>query len=191
LASIYETGDRPGEAVEEYRAALRLNPQYLLARRHLADLLLQLGETDEAKKSYAAIIALQESPYGQVQALEQRVEPEYAYAHYGLARIAMARRRFADAIPELQATLDVLDQYDRLTRPLEQQLASIGEADPEALRQLDNLRAATLYRMSICLLRTGGSRARADDLRRSAEKLAPGVADDVSPEAPPSPAARP
>lgn len=43
-----EEQKRPDEAVEQYRAALHSNPDYYLARRSLANLLLELGRRDEA-----------------------------------------------------------------------------------------------------------------------------------------------
>ena len=189
LAQIYEAGSRLSEAADEYRAALRLNPHYLTASRQLGDLLLRMGETGPAEQAYAQVIAFQRSEGGRVRALEGSVEPEYAYAHYGLARIEMAQGRFAQALTDLQSTINILDDYDRSTRPLAQQLAAIGEADPKVLQALDRLRAAALYRMALCTLRVGGpgAAARADELRSRAEKLAPDTASAVGREGPPWP----
>jgi tetratricopeptide (TPR) repeat protein len=98
-----------------------------------------MGETGPAEQAYAQVTAFQREG-GRVRALEGSVEPEYAYAHYGLARIEMAQGRFAGALTDLQSTIKVLDDYDRSTRPLAQKLAAIGEADPEVLQALDRLR---------------------------------------------------
>lgn len=43
-----EEQQRPQEAAEQYRAALRSNPDYYLARRSLADILITQGRRDEA-----------------------------------------------------------------------------------------------------------------------------------------------
>jgi len=181
LARLYQHGQRPRDAAEAYRGAIRLNPHFLAARRQLGDLLLDLGDTRGAQEAYLDTLALETEPYGRIRALEQHVETEYAYAHYGLARIAMGDGRCDEAMGRLELVLQVLDEYDRVTRPLQQKLIEIGEGDPEALQALDRLRAAALYRMAVCTLRLGGPQAveRAADLRIRAERLAPEIAGEV------------
>jgi hypothetical protein len=87
----------------------------------------------------------------------------------------------------------VLDEYDRVTRPLQQKLIEIGEGDPEALQALDRLRAAALYRMAVCTLGLGGTQAvaHAADLRIRAERLVPEIADEVGRESASRPTRRP
>lgn len=79
-----EEQQRPEEAVEQYRAALRSNPDYYLARRSLANLLVAEGRRDEAvellreaERSHPAFAEVKRD-LAKLVASEERLDPTEA-----------------------------------------------------------------------------------------------------------------
>jgi len=90
LGLILAQRGRLDEAVDQYREALRVKPDYELAHRNLADALLRKGRTDEAIAHY-------------IEAL--RINPNMAAAHFKLGNLLVGRGRLEEAIVHFRQTV--------------------------------------------------------------------------------------
>jgi tetratricopeptide (TPR) repeat protein len=109
LGLAYFHVSRVPEAIEEYRAALALQPSYPGALNNLGNALGQSGRTAEAIEQYDSAL---------------RLEPKYAAAHFNLANTLVGAGRTAEALPHFEETLRIqpdfavghLDYADALSR---------------------------------------------------------------------------
>jgi tetratricopeptide (TPR) repeat protein len=157
LGSLQARQGQDKEAVETFRAALRLKPGDLPVRLKLGESLLRTGELDASAQIYSAII--KEAPEG----------PSAAEAYWGLGRIEVAKNDWAAAqqsfgracglFPTYGAAHYELSQVDRKLKRSEQaedQLALYNQHpnlvppvdDPlrDELRNLDRSAASLLER---------------------------------------------
>jgi len=124
LGRTYERLQRPTRAIDEYKSALRLKPDYLAARLALANLLYARNATDLAIEQYQLILE-QEPTYfaahfhlgvlyystgnhtaaaaSLLKALE--IEPEDPEPHYYLGRNYIQQMRWLDAINRLSEAI--------------------------------------------------------------------------------------
>ncbi len=98
LGSFYRQQGRTGEAEVEYKAALKLSPQYAPASVNLADLYGQLGHDDQAEQVLRAAIML---------------APADAGLHHALGLALVRLKRSPEAVSELgrAAELDPADAH--------------------------------------------------------------------------------
>ena len=75
---------RPDDAIAEYEAALKANPDYAEARGDLAVALAESGRVDEAIVQFRKVI---------------EIEPRYAEAYHNLGRVLADSGKMAEAIP--------------------------------------------------------------------------------------------
>jgi len=106
MGSLQAKLGRQDEAVETWRRALRLKPDYLPARLKLADSLFTTGQLDESRQIYSAIV---------------KTAPSTAEAYYGLGRIDLARGDTAAASQSFQKACELFPPYG----PAHYQLAQI------------------------------------------------------------------
>jgi len=85
---IFLQQGRWDEAIREYQAALRINPEYAEAHYNLGVAYAEQGRLDEAIREWQAAL---------------RINPEYAEAHYGLGWAYEKQGRLDEAIREYQA----------------------------------------------------------------------------------------
>jgi tetratricopeptide (TPR) repeat protein len=90
LAALAEDENEPDRAEAELRATLEGAPDYVPARRGLADALFKSGRSDEAEKEYARILT---------------TEPDHPEASFGLARIELQRGNDDGAVGRLKAMI--------------------------------------------------------------------------------------
>jgi tetratricopeptide (TPR) repeat protein len=109
--------------IEQYRQALRIQPDDAVAHNHLGNLLLQQGNAEEAARQFAA-------------ALQTR--PDYPEAHYQLAVILAGRKQAGEAIPHLREAVrlkpDWLEAINNLAWLLATQPGAELRNAPEAVR---------------------------------------------------------
>lgn len=84
------------EAIEEYRTALRINPEYVMAHNNLGLALNNKGLFDDAIKEYKEAL---------------RIDPELADAHNGLGLALYNKGLFDDAIKEYKEALRINPKY--------------------------------------------------------------------------------
>ncbi|MGC8834698.1 MAG: O-antigen ligase family protein, partial [Armatimonadota bacterium] len=86
-----ERAGRLDDALIQYLAAVRLEPNATTPLMAAARLYLQKGELKAAEELYRRITSLEQSPVAKVKALEDFGDPNYAEAHLALAEAALAR----------------------------------------------------------------------------------------------------
>jgi tetratricopeptide (TPR) repeat protein len=148
-----------GEAIQEYRQALRCGPNDAMLLNELGDLLQKHGKLDEAIAEYVKALALQPahalSHYNLARALYGkkrldeamahyrevlRLYPQHAEAHFGLANALRDRRDTAGAIASYRQALE-------LNPRLAQAHNSLGSLLCDVNRDYD--RAAAHFRLAI------------------------------------------
>ncbi len=143
---------RSGEAEEQFRAALRLDPSIHEAENSLGLILERAGRNDEAMTHYETAVRL--SPVyatahrnfgrllGRVNRLDEAIEqdkaalalnPNDAESHANLALALASKGRPAEAIPHYEAALAATPDSPELHNNLGSALSRVGRND-EALR---------------------------------------------------------
>jgi tetratricopeptide (TPR) repeat protein len=143
---------RPDLAVEALRDTLTRAPSYLPARLKLAETLLDAGDLEESRKRFAELNDPSCAPavqfgLGTIDAREGRhadaithleraiaLFPEFAAAHYALARSYRAVGRMDDAEAALAKHAAFGARWPAIPDPLAESIASLRE-DPAALLQ--------------------------------------------------------
>ena len=138
-------GDLEG-AKAEFRKAIALNPNFTGAYREMAEMAMLRKNFAEAGKAYGAIARIEQSPYGQVIALEQVVETDYAFAHYGLGLLARGDLRTAQA--EFEQALRIIQDFEARGKGMSQLLEQMGQADPSRSADVQLLRGKVLWRLA-------------------------------------------
>ncbi len=111
---------RNGEAMGQYREALRLRGDYPDARNNLGLVFLKQGQTDEAIRQFQETI---------------RLTPGYSHAHNGLGLALAKQGQTGEAIREYQEAIRLSPGYDEAYCNLGAALLEAGQVD-EAIRQL-------------------------------------------------------
>lgn len=111
-------GNRPQDAIQAYRRALDLKPDYADVHLNLATLLLRQGETEDAVTHYH-------------QAL--RCNPRLAIAHYNLANALMRQGKIREAVESYKEALRLEPGFLDAQTNLAAALLTAGDLD-EALR---------------------------------------------------------
>jgi O-antigen ligase/tetratricopeptide (TPR) repeat protein len=96
------------DALERARAC---EPHNLQTLRALAETQRSAGLPDLAKFTYQTMTSLESSPYGTVRSIPQLMEMDFAYAHAGLADLAMERNNLEDASVQYAAAAGLLRRY--------------------------------------------------------------------------------
>lgn len=112
LGFIYSQRNAPERAVELFRRALNLNPNYTEARLNLAITLADMGASSEASAEYGAARAA-ESPPGSPAAagLTRAARNGLATAHADLARMYRELGRLPEAIREFDEALALCPDF--------------------------------------------------------------------------------
>ena len=137
------------EAIAEYQAALRIEPDFAEAHTNLGNALAQTpGRLPEAIAEYQAA---------------RRIRPDLAAVHYNLANtLARMSGRLPEAIAEYQATLrirpDDADAHDALANALAQTPGRLPEAIAEyqAALRIQPDRAEVHFNLANALVQTPG-----------------------------------
>ena len=108
LGLIFSDRHEYKRAVEEYRMALRMNPEFELAHNNLGAALLELAEWEAAAVEFETALKL---------------KPALASAHFGLGYARMKQGRMDDAIAQFQTALSLNPGWERARDFLTQALA--------------------------------------------------------------------
>lgn len=119
---------RSDRAVTSLREALRIRPGYPPARLMLAKALLDVGQLDDSRALYQALV---------------NEQPETAEAHYGMGRIAAARGELARAAGHFRKACELFPGFGAAHYSLARVYRDLGEAEQAraqlALYQKDKL----------------------------------------------------
>ena len=113
LAQFYARSNRLPEAIAAFEQAQNREPRNVQNLRALGDTLLKTGQDAQAAAVYKLVTDLENSDFGKIRALPEMIEPEFVYAHLGLAQIALVAQNYAEANTEYQKALDLLRVYWR------------------------------------------------------------------------------
>ena len=114
LANFYARRGLTAEAETEYKAALRLSPQYTLAAINLADLYRQLGRDSDGESTLRAAIA---------------VSPQDAGLHHALGLTLSRMKRSDDALGEIGRAAELEPDRARYAYVYAVALHSAGRSD--------------------------------------------------------------
>jgi O-antigen ligase len=162
--SLGEVQARIGQfdkAIQAFSRAAKQNPQFLRPQLHLAEIKLLLGKPADAVSAWEKIIQIQQGPAGKYQAIDYEVKTEYAEAHYDLG-LAGSKGFAPDgeaALRHFQSCQEILAEYERIGRGLDEQRRAIGDVDPGKTEQLKLLKAKCLYRLAQRLAAQGQGKA--------------------------------
>ena|GEM_PF-1664472 len=110
LGQYYAKVQKWDDAVSAFEHARQLEPKMLQSLHALYNALLASSRVPEAQQVMLSIVALQRTPYGQVRAMHESVETEFAFAHAGLADLS-AKSNPQDAVSEYAQAASVLQEY--------------------------------------------------------------------------------
>ena len=116
LAKLDHQEGRVNEAIEGYRNAGALQPDYLAVQVNLGNIYLELNRLADARMSFAAALKMQ----------------EIAAAHYGLGQVALSQRNFAEAVNHFKKALALAPEANRLHYSMA--MAYRGLKDQESAR---------------------------------------------------------
>jgi protein O-mannosyl-transferase len=158
LGNLYSRQDKLAEAVQQYEAALRAEPNYAEAQNNLGTVLLRLGRFDEAIARHAAAVrskpeylytfnlanALADAGKGS-EAIAQyqqalRLNPGASAAHHNLGLVLQAQGKSAEAMAEFRAALQLQPDYESAEHNLANRLADAGQLDEAIAHYLAALR---------------------------------------------------
>jgi len=92
-------------AIEQFEKAVELDPTLLEARLNLAEVYFSLGDFDKAETQYRAIVRLHSE-----REKDRETINEFSDAYFGLARVAVARKKLDEAVWNLQKAIDLNPQ---------------------------------------------------------------------------------
>lgn len=99
LAKLDQQEGRMNDAIDRYRIAAALQPDYVAVQVNLGNIYLELNKLEEARISFNAALKLSES---------------IAPAHYGLGQIALSQRDFAGAVSHFKQALALAPAANRI-----------------------------------------------------------------------------
>lgn len=112
-----------------------------------ARLMARAGRTEEAMRRWQRMLEIEKSPYGQVKALPQVVEPAYAWAHAAVGDDHLRQARIPQARQEWQASLEILQSFLGSMEEMGPVLRAAGLVDDELLEAAENLRNSVQNRL--------------------------------------------
>ena len=140
LGRVYEFYPKNKEAVAAFSRALDRSPNavevmYALANRYEAD-----GQSAEALNVWRSMVALEDTPFEQVRAVPEMVQPEYIFAHIELGRDMEQQGDKARAEKEYKLALDRIERYQECVEAMREVLEVSGRRDPQMERRVEEAR---------------------------------------------------
>jgi len=99
------------QAIDAFDRSLSFEPHNLQTLRALAETQRKAGLSTDARFTYQTMTALETTPYGTVLSMPELIETDYAYAHSGLADLALEQKDATLAQQECEKALQTLRRY--------------------------------------------------------------------------------
>lgn len=158
--------NRRAEAIREFERAREVDPGSLPNLMMLGDAYTQAGRQADALEVWRRIVALHQSPYGQVRAIPEIEDWEFSVGYLGLAADAEQRNDLAEAERNLNAGVTILTRFwDQRKNPM-----VLTRIQPEALKAVSS-RYALALNARAGLLRRMGRTAEAAKVEQDQVKL--------------------
>jgi O-antigen ligase/tetratricopeptide (TPR) repeat protein len=143
LGLFYERTGQVEEAKQNFLKALEADPNNLTTLLKLARL-AETSQPQEAIKYYLDIVALEQTPYGQVRAVPELVETAYAFANLKVGELKEKENNKQEAEEHYRRALALFEEYRSKTLPFNQAAKAIGHYHPEREREIAMGHAETL-----------------------------------------------
>lgn len=141
-------------AIEAFERARALDPHSLQNLYALGNAYLSAGKTPQATAAFLAITALEHTPYGEVRAMHEAVETQFAFAHAALADIDYTAGHLPEATEEYAQAANVLGQY---WPGRNWYINTTLLRTPDKQKELADLYERVLQRWQECLTKSGKS----------------------------------
>ena len=99
LAKLDQQEGHVDEAINRYRTAATLQPDYVALQVNLGNIYLELNRLEDARTNFAAALKMQEN---------------IPAVHYGLGQIALSQRNFAEAVNHFKKALALAPEANRI-----------------------------------------------------------------------------
>jgi protein O-mannosyl-transferase len=178
LGNLYSRQDKLTEAMQQYEAALRAEPNYAEAQNNLGTVLLCLRRFDEAVEHHLAAVRIRPeflyvlnlaNAYADAgkttEAIAQyqqalKLNANSSAAHHNLGVVLQEHGRTQEAAAEFRIALQLQPDYESAEYNLANRLADAGQLDEaiahyQAALRLDPTRAESYNGMGICYAMQG------------------------------------
>lgn len=138
---LLEMAHRRDLAEQAYQQATQWDPNSTRGWLALGYLLEKQGKTDEAEKAYQRILQIQKGPAGQVKALQEMENPDYAVAYLRLAEIYRNRGRLPQALKYAQSGLESVQSYWKsleVWKPIYQASGRYRPEEEEQMKEVEH-----------------------------------------------------
>ena len=99
LAKLDQQEGRVNEAIERYRNAGTVQPEYVAVQVNLGNIYLELNRLEDARVSFTAALKINQS---------------VAAAHYGLGQVSLSQRDFSAAVSSFKQALALAPEANRI-----------------------------------------------------------------------------
>ncbi len=147
LGQLYEFAGENEKALNAYQQALKWDPnavQILFAKARLYE---NMGRSDEAFRTYNQIVEIEKSPYEQIKAMPEYVEPVYIFAHYAIARHLEQKGNLRDEIEEYNLALDRIARFEKSLKEVGDVLEASGKRNPQREAEIREIASDSRYRI--------------------------------------------
>jgi tetratricopeptide (TPR) repeat protein len=146
LADIKFAAGSKRDALASCRQAERRDPKSPSVKIAIADVLQALGKRDEALQVYRQVLDIEKTPYEQVRAIPELVDPNYAFAHFELGKAYEERGEPRQAIEEYRAAVKRIERRNSFKTMLE--IERIAGGDPALNRRANAVLAESRSRLA-------------------------------------------
>ncbi len=133
---LLEMAHRRDLAKQAYQQAAQWDPNSTRGWLALGYLLERQGKTTEAEKAYQRILQIQKSPAGQVKALQEMENPDYAVAYLRLAEIYRRQGNLTQTLKCVRRGLESVQTYWRSLKVWKPIYQASGRYRPEEEEQM-------------------------------------------------------
>lgn len=135
------------QAILAYREALELDPNSPQIMLALARVYEDAGGKDEALAVYKRMVEVENSPYEQIRAVPELVEPAYIFAHRAIGEAMEARGDKAKAVEEYRTALKRIERYQTSIENMGQVLDVNQQRNPEMEAQVEEIRVKLVAKL--------------------------------------------
>jgi O-antigen ligase/tetratricopeptide (TPR) repeat protein len=147
---LYKANDflgRNDEAMAAIRSAVARDPKSPVLLDAMARLCEKMGRHSEMLSVYREMERIEESPYEQVRAVTELVEPTYVFAHVALGDELLRTGDSVGAREEYVRAMDRIDRYKASLKAMAAILAAGGRQDPSMEDRIDRTRKELLPKL--------------------------------------------
>lgn len=154
LGRVFEFYPKSREAIEAFAGALERNPNAPEVMLALADRYEKSDQADMAWMVWKRMVALEHTPFEDVRAVPEMVEPEFIFAHIALARDFERQGDRAAAKEEYEIALDRVERYQECVEAMREVLEANNRRDMEMERRVQEARWEIMRKLFVLMAPT-------------------------------------